>query len=96
MSGVAVRKPFCKLAIRTLNRQRMDGDILWRTARGKARARRWERQMITAEPSYFDFLMKHRCPRRTRVPFAQAVGVMPELTRVVRLRVSDRGLPAGR
>jgi hypothetical protein len=52
--------------------------------------------MITAEPSYFDFLMKHRCPRRTRVPFAQAVGVMPELGRVVRLRASDRALPAGR
>ncbi len=52
--------------------------------------------MITAEPSYFDFLMKHRCHRRVRVPFAQAVGVMPELSRVVRLRVSDRALPAAR
>jgi hypothetical protein len=52
--------------------------------------------MITAEPSYFDFLMKHRCPRRIRVPFAQAVGVMPELGPVVRFRVSDRALPAER
>ena len=38
--------------------------------------------MATAEPSYFDFLMKHSCVRRGRVPFAEAVGVMPELSRV--------------
>jgi hypothetical protein len=54
--------------------------------------------MFTAEPSYFDFLMKHRTPRRTRVPFAQAVGVVPEpeLTRVVRLPASQQALAAER
>ncbi len=52
--------------------------------------------MTTAQSTYFDFLMKHRCPRRIRVPFAQAVGVMPELMPVVRLRVSDRALPTER
>jgi hypothetical protein len=40
--------------------------------------------MLTAEPSYFDFLMKRRCLRRTRVPFAQAVGVVPERMPVAR------------
>lgn len=52
-----------------------------------------ERQMITAEPSYYDYLMKNRCVRRTRVPFAQAVGVMPELTRNVRSSMPQRTRP---
>ena len=42
--------------------------------------------MLTSESSYFDFLMKNRGVRRTPVPFAQAVGVLPELARAVRLR----------
>jgi hypothetical protein len=45
--------------------------------------------MITSEPSYFDFLMK-RCVCRTRVPFAQAVGVMPERALHVRTRRPER------
>ena len=45
-----------------------------------------ERHMLTSESSYFDFLMKNRGVRRTPVPFAQAVGVLPELARAVRLR----------
>ena len=36
--------------------------------------------MPAAEPSYFDFLMKHRSARRARAPFAQRVGVTPHLT----------------
>lgn len=35
--------------------------------------------MVIAEPSYFDFLMQHRC-RRCRIPFAQAAGFLPEFT----------------
>jgi hypothetical protein len=46
--------------------------------------------MLTSEPSYFDFLMKRRCLRRTRVPFAQATGVMPELTRHLRTYGPER------
>jgi hypothetical protein len=42
--------------------------------------------MLTSEPSYFDFLMKRRGLRRTRVPFAPPVGVIPEVTRQVRTR----------
>ncbi len=42
--------------------------------------------MLTSEPSYFDFLMKNRGVRRTPVPFAQAVGVLPELAYAVRFR----------
>jgi len=42
--------------------------------------------MFTSEPSYFNFLMKNRSVRRTPVPFAQAVGVLPELAHVVRYR----------
>jgi len=42
--------------------------------------------MLTSEPSYFDFLMKRRSFRRTRVPFAQAAGVMPEVKRYRRSR----------
>jgi hypothetical protein len=34
--------------------------------------------MITAEHSYFNFLMEYRRARRVRIPFAQVVGVMPE------------------
>jgi hypothetical protein len=49
-----------------------------------------ERQMFTAEPSYFNFLMEHRCVRRARVPFAKAVGLIPELTSVVRARWPQR------
>jgi len=41
---------------------------------------------LTSESSYFNFLMKNRSIRRTPVPFAQAVGVLPELARVARLR----------
>jgi len=41
---------------------------------------------FTSESSYFDFLMKNRGVRRTPVPFAQAVGVLPELARAVRFR----------
>lgn len=44
--------------------------------------------MFTAEPSYFNFLMEHRPGRRVR--FAQAVGVIPELTRGERSRRSPR------
>jgi hypothetical protein len=35
----------------------------------------------TAEPSYFNFVMTRRGFRRTAVPFAQAAGMLPELTR---------------
>jgi hypothetical protein len=42
--------------------------------------------MFTSEPSYFNFLMKNCSARRTTVPFAQAVGVLPELARTVRFR----------
>jgi hypothetical protein len=42
--------------------------------------------MLTGEPSYFDFLMKNRSVHRTHIPFAQAVGVLPELARAIRLR----------
>jgi hypothetical protein len=42
--------------------------------------------MLTAESSYFDFLMRNRGVRRTPVPFAQAVGVLPELARAVHFR----------
>lgn len=49
--------------------------------------------MLTAEPSYYDYLMKNRCVQRTRVPFAQAVGVVPELARNVRSRVPQRTRP---
>jgi hypothetical protein len=45
-----------------------------------------ERHMLTSESSYFNFLMKNRGVRRTPVPFAQAVGVLPELARAVRCR----------
>ncbi len=41
--------------------------------------------MLTSEPSYFNFLMKNRGLRATRVPFAQAAGVLPELSRDVRV-----------
>jgi hypothetical protein len=41
---------------------------------------------LTSEPSYFDFLMKNRSVRRTPIPFAQAVGVLPELARSIRFR----------
>ena len=34
-----------------------------------------------SEPSYFNFLMTNRNRRRTAVPFAQAVGVLPDLVR---------------
>ena len=44
--------------------------------------------MLTAESSYFDFLMRNRGVRRTPVPFAQAVGVLPELAYAVRCRRS--------
>jgi hypothetical protein len=50
--------------------------------------RMMERHMITSEPSYFNFLMKNRGVRRTPVPFAQAVGILPELARSVRFRPS--------
>jgi hypothetical protein len=42
--------------------------------------------MTTAEHSYFNFLMEYRCARRVRIPFAQAVGVMPDLACVARAR----------
>ena len=45
-----------------------------------------ERHMFTGEPSYFNFLMKNRAFRRAPVPFAQAVGVLPELAHAVRYR----------
>lgn len=44
-----------------------------------------ETQMLTSEPSYFDFLMKNRSLRGARVPFAQAAGVLPELAHAVRV-----------
>ena len=46
--------------------------------------------MLTSEPSYFDFLMTRRSLRRTRVPFAQAAGVMPEVKRHPRTRRPER------
>jgi hypothetical protein len=45
-----------------------------------------ERHMLTGESSYFDFLMKNRGVRGTPIPFAQAVGVLPELAHAVRLK----------
>jgi hypothetical protein len=44
-----------------------------------------ERQMLTSEPSYFNFLMKNNGLRGARVPFAQAAGILPELARAVRV-----------
>jgi hypothetical protein len=44
-----------------------------------------ERQMLTGEPSYFNFLMTKRGLRRTPVPFAPAAGVLPDLARAVRV-----------
>jgi hypothetical protein len=49
--------------------------------------------MLTSEPSYFDFLMNRRCLRRKRVPFVQAVGVMPELARHARTSRPERTPP---
>ncbi len=43
---------------------------------------------LTSEPSYFNFLMKNRGVSRNHVPFAQAVGVLPELARTIRFRPS--------
>ncbi len=48
--------------------------------------------MFTTEPSYFNFLMEHRCARRVRVPIRQAVGIMPGLTRATRSRRLQRVL----
>jgi hypothetical protein len=47
-------------------------------------AQTMERQMLTGEPSYFNFLMTNRGVRRSAVPFARATGVLPELARAVR------------
>jgi hypothetical protein len=55
-----------------------------------------ERQMLTSEPSYFNFLMKNRSLRRTPVPFAQAAGVLPEPPHGVRLRSAVRFTTKGR
>ncbi len=49
------------------------------------RTQTMERQMLTSEPSYFNFLMKSRGLRRARVPFVQAAGVLPDLARAVRV-----------
>jgi len=46
-------------------------------------------QTDTHETSYFNFLMTNRGLRRTAVPFAQAVGVLPDLTRRVRVAPCD-------
>jgi hypothetical protein len=44
---------------------------------------------MIAEPSYFNFLMEHRCRlRRGAAPFAPSSGVMPELGYAVRRRRS--------
>jgi hypothetical protein len=44
---------------------------------------------MIAEPSYFNFLMEHRCRlRRRAAPFAQTFAVMPELDDAVRRRRS--------
>jgi hypothetical protein len=51
--------------------------------------------MLTVGPSYFDFLMKYRRLSRARVPFAEAVGVMPELTHLAYSR-TPRRTPAWR
>jgi hypothetical protein len=51
--------------------------------------------MLTAEPSYFNFLMQNRGLRRTPVPFAQAAGVLPELARSIRFRSAVRFAPTG-
>ena len=48
--------------------------------------------MFTSEPSYFNFLMEHPGARRVRVPFRQAVGIMPKLTRATRSRRPQRVL----
>ncbi len=53
--------------------------------RADARKQTMERQMLTGEPSYFNFLMTNRGLRRTPVPFAQAAGGPPELPRAVRV-----------
>jgi hypothetical protein len=65
-----------------VNHPRPAGDTLWRTCLHPM----MERHMLTSESSYFNFLMKNRGVRRTPVPFAQAVGVLPELARAVRCR----------
>lgn len=46
--------------------------------------------MPTSEPSYFNFLMQNRGSRRTAVPFAETVGVLPELARRARFRSAVR------
>jgi hypothetical protein len=46
--------------------------------------------MLTSEPSYFNFLMKRRSHCRTRVPFAQAAGAIPDVKRRLRTRRPER------
>jgi len=47
---------------------------------------------MIAEPSYFNFLMAHRCRlRRGAAPLAQTFGVMPELGYAARRRRSPPG-----
>jgi hypothetical protein len=46
--------------------------------------------MYTAEPSYFVFLMHHRCGRRLRVASGQAAGVMPDIACAMRARLPQR------
>jgi hypothetical protein len=48
--------------------------------------------MLTTEPSYFNFLMKNRSLRGARVPFAQAAGVRPELSREARVTRAGAGV----
>ena len=41
--------------------------------------------MLDRQQSYFEFLMQNRGLRGTRVPFAQATGILPELAHTVRV-----------
>jgi hypothetical protein len=81
-TAIKRRLPRPKRARSHVNHRRPAGDTSWRTCLHPM----MERHMLTSESSYFDFLMKNRGVRRTPVPFAQAVGVLPELARAVRLR----------
>jgi hypothetical protein len=74
------------VAVRPVNHGSRTGDKQVSTTKADVSSGRLERHMTTAEHSYFNFLMEYRCARRVRIPFAQAVGVMPDLACVARAR----------
>jgi hypothetical protein len=70
----------CHAEVPRLNRRTLAGD----TFQGDSRNQTAERQMLTSEPSYFNFLMTNRGLRRAPVSFRKAVGILPELARAIR------------